>query len=152
MGGFANVLRRMTMASFAFGLAFVLPNVALAQAPKYPTTRLPWQTTSLFTKTAPFDDQWSRVVLDTQRMLRRLTHPYPMPQVVKLDANAHAATLRALWIPNVRAYTPPTPKPPTVDVSKVRATMAPFEYAQHIAAESRDLEGVLVGVQFEMLD
>ncbi len=164
MGGFTNVLHRMTTASFVFGLAFVFPNVALAQAPRLQPIqpiqpgqaiqpiRLSWQTPAPFTEAASFDNGWTRVLSDTQKLLRRFAPTTPLQNIVTIDEAARATAARALWASAARAYALPAPKPPRMNVGGIRTTFKPVQFSSRVAAESRGIEGVIAGVQFEMLD
>ena len=152
MGGFQNVLRRMTMTAFAVALTFGIPNNVFAQTPQRQATRLPWQTSTYFTDTARFDNDWTRVVSDTQQLLRRFAAPYQFHDALTIDQAVRTEMTSALWIPNIRPAMPQTPKAPSTEVSTIRATWMPVEFTSGVAAESRTLDGVLVGVQFEMVD
>jgi hypothetical protein len=142
----------MTMAAFAFGLLFAIPNESRAQAPKFQPVRLPWQTSANFTSAAPFDNDWKHVLSDTQRMLRRFAARYAFTDVLTVGSIVRTDAYNPHWIQPVSAYVPPTNQPPKVDVGTIRATMTPVEFASGVAAESRTLHGVLAGVQFELLD
>jgi hypothetical protein len=142
----------MTMAAFAFGLTFGIPNGVDAQTPQLQTDRLPWQTTVFFTGTAPFDNGWTRVLSDTRQLLRRFAAAYQFKDVLTIDAIARIVAHGPLWVPNVHAYIPPTRNPPNGDIGTIRATLTPVEFDSGVAAESRTLQGVLAGVEFEMLD
>lgn len=152
MGGFSSTWRRMASVSIVLLVVFGIPNVASAQAPKFPTARLPWQTLPPMTTTASFDNGWARVVSDTEQLLRRFSTPSSLRNAVIIDAVARAAAARAIWATNEPRYTPPPPKPPSVRVAKIRVSLAPVEIASQIAAESRNLSGVLAGLQFHWVD
>lgn len=154
MGGFASVLRRITMATFAFGLAFGVPNLALAQAPKFQPTRLPWQTRTIFTEAISFDtydNGWARVLSDTRRLLRRFAPRSALQNKLGINATARAAASRAFWAYNIHTYAPLPPKPPQVNIGTVRTTFTPIEFSSKTVAESRANESVLAGVQFQLL-
>jgi hypothetical protein len=167
MGGFERVLRRMTMAALACGLVFGLPNVGQAQTPQgfgaqgaegdpepqlfeqISAARLPWQTASFPTNSGSYDKDWTRVLSDMQQMLRRFSASYPYAEALKIDA----AKQTPLWVANVPTYVPPAPEPIRVDVGALRATLTPVEFTSGaVTAESRSMQGVLVGAQVEMVD
>lgn len=156
MRGFHNVLRRITMATFAVGLTFGIPNSVFAQTGAntgaQQTARLPWQTSTYFTGATPFDKDWARVVSDTQQLLRRFAAPYQFQDALAIDQAVRTETTSALWTPNMRPSIPQIPKAPSTEVRTIRATLMPVEFTSGVAAESRSLDGVLVGVQFEVVD
>lgn len=156
MGGFGRVLGRLTMAAFAFSLAIGLPNVGQAQTPQTekqaPSARLPWQTASFQPKPASFDKDWARVLSDMQQMLRRFAASYPYHEVLKVDVAAQTDLASPLWVANVPIYVPPAKEPLRVDVGAFRVTGTPVEFTSGVAAESRTMEGVLVGMQVEVVD
>ncbi|HRI64018.1 MAG TPA: hypothetical protein PK156_07260 [Polyangium sp.] len=151
MGGFTRKWQRMTSGSFAL-LTFLIPNLALAQAPKFSPSRLPWQTPSTFVKTPLFDNDWARVVSDTQQLLDRLSTPSTFRNAVIIDAVAQAVATQSIWATNRSSSSPPAPKPPSLRIAAIHATLAPVEYTSRVAAESRDSNGVLVGMKFHWVD
>lgn len=152
MGGFERVLRRVTMTAFAFGLAFGIPNFALAQTPKVQTARLPWQTTSFVTNIAPYDKDWTRVLSDTQQLLRRFATSYPYKKVLRV-APKKTRVKAPLWVSNVRTYVPPAAQSLQITVGTIRTTLTPVEFTSGtVRAESRTMNGVLAGFRIEMVD
>lgn len=145
-----RVLRRLLMASLALGLVFAMPNIASAQTPRFEPSRLPWQTTGSLARPKAFDASWMRVVVDTQLLLRRFSTQYPIPARLDVNAVARSAAARAIW--NVRPLAPQPSNPTTLNISSIRATFAPVAFTSGVAAESRTMEGTLVGVKFELLD
>lgn len=150
MRGSSRVVRRLSMASLAFGLAFGIPNKARAQAPRFEPSRLSWQTAGSLARSKTFDQSWMRVVVDTQLLLRRFSTKYPIPTKLDFTAVARSAIARTIW--NVRAVAPQAPNPTTLNISSVRATFTPVEFTSGVAAESRRMEGTLAGVKFEWVD
>lgn len=150
MEGSSRVLRRFSMALLALGLVFGIPNVASAQTPRYEPPRLLWQKAGSLAKPTAFDPSWIRVVVDTQLLLRRFSTQYPIPAKVDVNAVARSTAARTIW--NVQPLTPQPGNPPSVNISSIRATFAPVEFTSGVAAESRHLEGTLVGMKFELLD
>jgi hypothetical protein len=152
MRGFSSVFRRITMATFALGLTFGIPNEGRAQTPQLQTARLPWQTPAIISRPAPFDSGWTRVLSETQLVIRRFAATYPFNDVLTIDSIVRTDTHGVLWVPNVSTYVPPAPQQASIDVGTIRATLTPVEFASDVAAESRTMQGVLAGVQFEMVD
>ncbi len=151
MGGFTKKWQRMTRVTFAL-LTFMIPNLALAQAPKFSPSRWPWQTPSTFVKTPLFDNDWARVVSDTRQLLDRLSTPSTFRNAVIIDAVAQAVAAQSIWTTNRPSSSRPAPKPASLRIAAFRATLTPVEYTSHVAAESRDSNGVLVGMQFHWVD
>jgi hypothetical protein len=152
MGGFGKVLRQMTMVAFGFGLAFGTPNAAHAQAPPLQTTRLPWHTAAAFTGAAPFENGWMRVVSETKQLIRIYADLNRYGRLPAITPATQSGTNASLWTPAVPSPSPPTAEQPTFDVGTVRATFKPVEVASTIVAESRNIQGVLMGLQLEVLD
>lgn len=150
MRSLRSLLGRITMAACAFGLTFGIPNGAQAQTPHSKIIRLPSQTQPYSKSAIRFDTDWTRVVLDTQQLLRKFAAPYQFQSTSTLDLTA--VTDATVSIPKFVPYVPQAPKAPSAEVGNVRATLTPVEFSSGVAAESRTLDGVLVGVQFELLD
>lgn len=152
MGGFVNVVRRMAMACLAGGLVFGIPNAALARDPPLQTARLPWQIGPAFASTTPFDDGFTRVVFETKQMIRAFADsswysapPAPIP-------GRFGEVSSSLWTLDAHVYRQSNPEQPTLDVGAFRATLKPVEVSSTVVAESRNIQGVLVGVHIEVLD
>ena len=150
MRSFTGFLSRITMATFAFGLTFGIPNGAQAQTPQGKIIRLPSQTQPFSKSAVRFDTSWTRVVSDAQQVLRKSAAPYPFQDTSTLDLTALTDT--TISIPKFVPYVPQAPKTPSAEVGKVRATLTPVEFTSGVAAESRTLDGVLVGVKLELVD
>lgn len=149
----SRVLRRLSMASLALGLVFGIPNIASAQTPRFEPSRLPWQTSSPLVGKTVFDPSWERVVFDTQQLLRRFTAAHSFPGGIDVARSARTALDRAIWNLNVQQGVQPPSNPASVDVAQIRVTVNPVPFTTgSIVAESRPMEGTLVGVKFEVLD
>lgn len=152
MVGVERVLRRNVMAILAFGLTFAFPNITRAQAPQTPATHKAWEKASFSTNAAVFDKDWARVLSDTQQMLRRFAATFQYADVMPVDPTTQAQSAAPLWIPNVLTYVPPAQKPLQFTVGAFRTTLTPVEFTSGVAAESRTLDGVLVGTQVDLGD
>jgi hypothetical protein len=152
MGGFGKVLRRMTMVAFGLGFAFGTPNAAHAQAPPLQTARLPWQTPAAFTSAAPFENGWMRVVSETEQLIRTYADLNLYGGLPAITPATQSDTSASLWTSAVPTSSPPIAEQPTFYVGTVRATFKPVEVASSIVAESRNIQGVLIGLQLDVLD
>jgi len=152
MGGSSTELRRLTMATLAFGLLFGIPNLARAQTPRFEPTRLPSSVSSSFTGKKIFDPGWERVVIDTQQLLRRFLAPYPVKSTLDDNTVTPVTVNRATWNVNVQPITIPPLDPGSLNIAPIRATFTPVPFTSGVAAESRGMEGTLVGVKFELID
>lgn len=152
MGGFVNLVRRMSMAAFVLGIAFVLPNTALAQAPSLQPARLPLQTASTFKSATPFNNGWTRVVSETEQLIRTYADLKRYGAAPAIAPKAQNSASKVLTTPEVARPSAPSPEEPSASAGTVRATLKPIEVASKVVSESFSIQGVLVGVQFEVVD
>lgn len=152
MGGFSTELRRLTMATLAFGLLFGIPNLAQAQTPRFEPTRLPLPVSTSLTGKKVFDPSWERVVIDTQQLLQRFSAPYPVRSALDGEMVTPVTVNRAAWNVTVQPITMPPLDPGSLNVAPIRVTFTPVPFTSGVAAESRGMEGTLVGVKFEVAD
>jgi hypothetical protein len=151
MSGFSTKLRRLTMATIAFGLLLGLPNLAQAQTNRFEPTRLPWSAPSSFKGKTVFDSSWERIVIDTHQLLRQFSTQYLYQSAIDVDAATRVPVNRAVWGVNVQPVAQPL-DPGSLNVAPFRATFTPVPFTSGVVAESRGMEGTLVGVKVELVD
>ncbi|MDC3953286.1 hypothetical protein [Polyangium jinanense] len=136
----------------AMGIALGTPALAWAQAPLAPLSEsgLPWQPGQVFTRATPFGDGYQRVLRDTFEAfeafadLSRYGAPPAITPAVQVSVPSQ------FWGADMRTFIPPSPEQPIIYVGPARAQLIPIETASTVVAESRGMQGVLVGFQLEL--
>ncbi|MDI1482319.1 hypothetical protein [Polyangium sp. y55x31] len=136
----------------AIGIAFGAPASAWAQEPLGPLSggSLPWQPGQVFARATPFGDGYRRVLRDTFEAfeafadLSRYGAPRAITPAVQVTVPSQ------FWGADARTYIPQSPEQPTIYVGPARAQLIPVETATTVVAESRGMQGVLVGFQLEL--
>ncbi|MDC0749083.1 hypothetical protein [Polyangium mundeleinium] len=136
----------------AIGIALGTPALAWAQAPLAPLSAgsQPWQPAQVVTPATPFGDGYRRVLLDTFEAfeafadLTRYGAPPAITPAVQVSVPSQ------LWGADMRTFIPQSPEQPTIYVGPMRALLIPIETATTVVAESRGMQGVLMGFQLEL--
>ncbi|MRG97442.1 hypothetical protein [Polyangium spumosum] len=137
----------------ALAVALGAPASAWAQAPLAPLTTpaaVPWQPGQAITPATPFGDGYRRVLSDLSEAFEAFADltRYGAPRAI---TPAVPQTVPSqFWGADTRTFIPQSPEQPTIYVGPARAQLIPIETATTVVAESRGMQGVLVGFQLEL--
>jgi len=132
-------------------LAILLAATGTASAQPLPLpSPVPWGAGPVVAPPATFDSSWASVLSDTVAKLRVLADLSRYGGPGSREPAVPRTELVPMWR-DTRTHIPTNPDLSTLRVGPARAELMPIELTTtQVAAESRGMQGVLIGLQMEL--